>query len=289
MNAGAMPRTLHFDDRAPWGAYAPPPRVRARLQACHRLAAGGRVAQRFAHLVRRPVKYGVHTPLDVEVWGLRLRLMPRGNIAETKMLFAPHRADADELRLLGERLQPGAVFVDVGANAGLYSLHVLARLRERVRVIAVEPDPEMRRRLAFNIAANGLTTIELCATALSDHDGVATLLVNPAQRGENTLQAHEAARAGGERDAVEVPVTTLLALLRARGVERVDALKIDIEGHEPPVLRHFFANAPDALLPGLAITEFKADTADEIGALFASRGYRLRQRTTLNWVFERPR
>jgi FkbM family methyltransferase len=276
-----------FDDESPWGTYRPQGRDAWLLRRCRALAADSGVGERLLKLLRRPIKYGATTPLDVEVWGLRLRLLPRGNVSEAKMLFAPQAADPDELRLLDEHLAPGATFVDVGANAGLYSLRALARHRDGVRVIAVEPDPEMRRRLAFNITTNALHSIEVCALALSDHEGRATLHVKPAQRGESSLEAGATPAAGGTL-AIEVPVTTLLTLLRERGVGRVDVLKIDIEGHEPPVLRHFFAHAPDALLPAIAVTEFKPQTADEIRGLFESRGYRLRQRTPMNWVFERP-
>jgi hypothetical protein len=64
-------------------------------------------------------------------------------------------------------------------------------------------------------------------------------------------------------------------------------LKIDIEGHEPPVLRHLLSHAPQSLWPGAVISEAKADTAADILGLLAERGYRRRQTTKPNFILER--
>lgn len=276
---------LAFDDEAPWGRYAPGALAATLLALSHRVPHGLR---RAVLLLRRPIKYRVHQPLDVTIWGLKLRLLPRGNMSEQKLLFAPQLFDRDELALLAERLPRGGCFVDVGANAGVYSFWAQRCVGPEGRILAVEPDPEMRRRLAFNIASNALDQIEVCPVALSDHAGSAELQVNLAQRGENTLVAAEAARAGGVRESITVPLDTLLNLLQSRGITRVHALKIDIEGHEPPVLSHFLQHAPPSLWPDLVVTEFKVETAPAIEAMFTERGYRRRSRTQLNFIFERP-
>lgn len=145
----------------------------------------------------------------------------------------------------------------------------------------------VRRRLTFNAKNNGLSDIELCPVALSDHEGQAELQVNPRQRGQNTLDLGEARRAGGERQSLTVPLTTLLALLQGKGIGKVDVLKIDIEGHEPPVLRHFLTHAPESMWPGAVISEFKDQTASDILGLFEQRGYRRRETTKLNFILER--
>lgn len=273
-----------FDDQRPWGAYPPSAGIATALKLAHAMPPS---LSALTKLLRRPVKYGVTTPLDLEVWGLKLRLLPRGNMSEQKLYTAPQLFDRDELALLQRRLKPGGVFVDVGANAGVYSFWAHRCMQGRGRIVAVEPDPEMRRRLEFNARGNGLTDIELCPVALSDHEGQAELQVNPRQRGQNTLDLGEAKRAGGERQSLTVPLTTLLALLQGKGIAKVDVLKIDIEGHEPPVLRHFLTHAPESMWPGAVISEFKDQTASDILGLFEQRGYRRRETTKLNFILER--
>jgi len=280
----AMPA---IDASPAWGAYSPKLWQRALLRACHALPGAWPAAQRLVFALRKPIKYGAHLPLDVVIWGQKLRLLPRGNMSEIKLLFAPQFFDRAELALLTEHLRPGGIFVDVGANVGVYSYWAARCVGTGGRIVAVEPDPEMRRRFEFNLHTNGCTQVEVCPVALSDHEGEGELLVNPAQRGENTLARAEAAAAGGERVVHKVPLDTLVHLLGARGVTRIDALKIDIEGHEPVVLGHFFAHAPRGLWPGLAITEYKRQTAPLIEAQFASHGYRRVLFTGLNIAYAR--
>lgn len=273
-----------FQAAEPWGSFPPPAGIAALLALAHTLPPA---LSALTKLLRRPVKYGVSTPLDLTVWGLKLRLLPRGNMSEQKLYTAPQLFDRDEFALLQRRLKPGGVFVDVGANAGIYSFWAHRCMQGRGRILAVEPDPEMRHRLEFNARTNGLTDIELCPLALSDHEGTAELQVNPRQRGQNTLDLGEAQRAGGERQSLTVPLTTLLALLQSKGIVKVDVLKIDIEGHEPPVLRHFLTHAPESMWPQAVISEFKDQTASDILDLFAARGYQRRETTKLNFILER--
>ena len=273
-----------FDDASPWGRYVPKAGVAWRLAVAHRLPPW---LTALVKPLRRPVKYGVMTPLDMEVWGLRLRLMPRGNLSELKLIAAPQLFDRAERALLAARLTGAGVFVNVGANAGAYSFWAHRCMQGRGRIIAVEPDPQMQRRLHFNRVTNGLDDIEICPLALSDHEGEAELSVNLRQRGQNTLEQDEAVRSGDAVQRVTVRVTTLLALLRERGIDHIDALKIDIEGHEPPVIRHFLGHAPPSMWPGLLISEWHPHVATELEPLLVQRGYRRMSSTRLNGVFER--
>ena len=196
-----------FDTGSPWGAYRPAPGIAAALAVAHALPPA---LSALTKMLRRSVKYGVTTPLDLEIWGLKLRLLPRGNMSEQKLYTSPRAFDPEEFALLRRRLHPGSVFIDVGANAGIYSFWAHGCMHGRGRILAVEPDPEMRRRLAFNARTNALTDIEICPVALSDIEGTAELKVKPTQRGQNTLELGEAQRAGGKRQSLSVPLTTLL-------------------------------------------------------------------------------
>ncbi len=89
-----------------------------------------------------------------------------------------------------------------------------------------------------------------------------------------------------------VEVGTLMYALQSGGIEKIDALtfdapKIDIEGHEPPVLRHFFEHAPQSLWPPLAIIEYMPETVGTIESLFAAHGFRRGPQTRLNLTFVR--
>jgi len=133
---------IEFDDQAAWGAYRPGPIIGVPLGIAHRLPY---LLKPLTKILRRPAKYLARTPLDLVIWGLKLRLLPRGNLSEQKFYTAPQLFDPDEFAVLARVLATGGVFVDVGANAGIYSYWATQCMTKGGRILAVEPDPEMRR------------------------------------------------------------------------------------------------------------------------------------------------
>ncbi|MBI1365532.1 MAG: FkbM family methyltransferase [Alphaproteobacteria bacterium] len=222
---------------------------------------------------------------DVSVFGsMKARLHPYDNICEKRVYLTPQHWDPDERRALAKFIERGAgpfVFVDVGANAGLYSLFAASAARRAGRaiaIVAIEADPVMCVRMAFNFAASGVKAKILPYAATAAH-GAVRLQVNARSRGMTRIVED-----GGE--AVEgAPIASMLA---EQGVEHVDAMKIDIEGHEYAALDAFFANAPEALWPRFVIIETSHEDPERAAsALIASRGYKTVMKNRLNAVFER--
>lgn len=142
------------------------------------------------------------------------------------------------LAYLERILRPGDVVVDVGASIG-----VVALLAAKIgcRVLAIEAERGNYDRLRGNIVLNELE-VEPLRIAITDHPGTATLYVFPPhRRGHHTLARDDAAIA---RQTVEC--TTIDEFLESRGIERVDLLKVDVEGAEPEV----FAGAAGSLARG---------------------------------------
>jgi FkbM family methyltransferase len=265
-------------DSAPWGAHAPRGLAGTLLRWFHRLPPRPRFWYRVIRTLRGPLKRGPVRDYDVDVLGLRLRLRTRGNFCETTMLFAPQFYDVPELQWLTDQLQDGGTFLDIGGNIGLYSLVISHRLGDRVQVHTVEPDAELSARMRFNAATNGLQP-QLAATALSDFEGSATLVIDTRQRGQNNLRDDGAAGATTTRD---VPVTTLVRLCEERGIDTIRAMKIDVEGHEPRILGHFFDHAPASLWPRALLIEYVHERDGLMDRLTGSLGYRLVARTPRN-------
>jgi FkbM family methyltransferase len=129
----------------------------------------------------------------------------------------------------GFAILPGQVVVDLGANLGVFATRAAKRVGPAGRVLAVEPHPDNFRRLQGNARRNGLVWLECVQAAAGDRDGETALFVH--ERGIN----HSIVRGSGE--SVTVPLRTVDALVRERGLARVDFLKIDIEGAVPAALR----------------------------------------------------
>jgi FkbM family methyltransferase len=267
-----------------WGSFRPKFLERALIDACRRVPRGW-WGRRLVVLLRRLVKYGGETPLDVEVWGLRLRLHRRGNFSETELLFSPHCFDPAEREILRDRLRPGAVFLDIGANAGAYSFWVCSVLSGDCTVLAVEPDPDLYGRVSFNIGQNRCPGMTALNVAVGGRPGRATLTVNPAVRGQNSLLGIPGA--AGTR-TLEVEVRTLAQVVDERRYDRIDAMKVDIEGMEEMALGPFFEVVDPARWPRLLILEFK-DTEEHrrLRSLLEGLGYTTLRRAGLNLILER--
>jgi FkbM family methyltransferase len=223
-------------------------------------------------------------PLDVERYGARMRLHPYNNNCEKKVLFTPQFFDPQERALLRQRLAEDAVFLDIGANIGAYALFVAAFTGPRARILAVEPQPDVFDRLTFNIGQNPFGTVKAIACAVADKAGELTLFIDPRNRGESSVKI-----VGTHKNAtVRVPAVTLVDLCRSEGIERIDAIKLDVEGAEDLILEPFLRDAPASLLPSLLIIENGADQWQiDLPSLLLKYGYRQIARTRLNLMFER--
>jgi FkbM family methyltransferase len=124
-------------------------------------------------------------------------------------------------------LNPGDLFVDVGANIGIYTLLIASHGCD---VIAVEPARDARRLLEVNLGLNGLkATIVPAALGRVPGQGALT-----AELGSMNYLVPNAAEAGAPDEPVtEVAVTTLDDVLDDRTAAGV---KIDVEGFELDVL-----------------------------------------------------
>jgi FkbM family methyltransferase len=128
--------------------------------------------------------------------------------------------------------QPGMTFLDIGANIGYYTALASGRIGEKGRIIALEPDPENFSYLQQNVAANNARNAVCVPKAASGEAGILRLYVNKQNRGDNRLYANDLCDS-----SYEVEVATVDAVLEECGVERVDLVKLDVQGFEGHVLR----------------------------------------------------
>ena len=244
---------------------------------------GMRVAMAFRRLVMMRLRDD--RPLDVVRWGLRLRLYPCRNGCEKMLLFTPQMYERPELAALSRAIHRAArpfVFVDIGANVGLFSFFVAAHAGRDATILAIEPDPENVRRFRFNCAANPQLRIRLLQIALGASFGAVELLPDLRDRGGTRT----AAAAGNAAGAMLAECAPLLQTLVDGKIERIDALKIDVEGSEASILVPFFRDAGEPLLPRLLIIE-DSDWRNGLMESLVRRGYRIIDRTRLNLIMTR--
>ena len=127
------------------------------------------------------------------------------------------------------------LFIDVGANNGLYSI-LAAVARPGLMGVAFEPYPPVLDILRTNIALNALNTqIRVVECALSDFQGEAALFLPDQAHGLlETSCSLEANFKPGSSEVLKVPIRRLDDVELE---DKVALIKVDIEGHEAAFLR----------------------------------------------------
>lgn len=142
-------------------------------------------------------------------------------------------AEPETYRWLSALAARSRVFLDVGANVGLYTL-ALAATRPDLTVVAFEPVPRVFEALRRNVALNGLSNVRLSAAAVSDRTGTQPLFV-PA--GGVPVEATLLSGLRANTSRIEVPTVTIDRAVEQYGLPGVDLVKVDVEGCELAVLR----------------------------------------------------
>lgn len=267
---------MDFDTSSPWGTWKPQGAAAFSLKVIDRLPNSG-LFRKLAFLLRKPVKNSRQAVYDREIWGLKLRLAARGNLTEQRWLTMANFHDAPEREALAAALHPSAVFLDVGANAGFYTFWALSQRHAGLRVIAVEPTEIMLERMRHNLAANQLTAaVTLFPCAVTPTPGEVVIEEYAGNVGQSAVRTEGSGR--------RVAGRPLLELLNEAQVTGVDAMKIDIEGFEVPVLEAFFNTAPRSLWPRLVIGEIVGEGGEPLKKLLVSHGYRLERCTKMNGI-----
>jgi FkbM family methyltransferase len=211
--------------------------------------------------------------VDIEIFGAPLHISTRGEIglwraskiADSNVIF---RDEAASLLNLAMLLQPRDVFVDVGANVGLYS-SVLSRYRNlfpAAKFVAIEPNPGTAQRLRHSLADAGVEVKNVgasdTATELAFETGVTSGVFRVAAPG----------RTDGVRnircerlDALELPPGDLV-------------LKIDVEDHELPVLEGAAALFAQERVKVVYLDGYRSNT---IPSLLRGHGFQLFDGRTL--------
>jgi FkbM family methyltransferase len=146
--------------------------------------------------------------------------------AGTDAFFRPSW-EAKERAAVSDRLRSAAVFVDVGANQGIYTCLAASMGKH---VVAIEPEAGNLRFLLGNIAANKFK-VEVYPVALGDEPGVLELY------GDGDTASLVAGWAGSSRQFVQrVPVNRLDNVIGDRFADEKIVVKIDVEGFEREVL-----------------------------------------------------
>jgi len=175
-----------------------------------------------------------------DIYGTRFVLYPfdRPNLAA--LVRHPH--DVVEFRAIRSLVGTGHIAFDVGANIGVYSVLLSRLCGSTGRVWAIEPVPDTYWRLRETLALNRCENVTPVQSAVCDVTGVVRMSLFGPQFAEwNTLGTPKMTGPDGKlvspSQSVEVPSWTLDEFCETQRIERINFLKVDVEGFELSVFR----------------------------------------------------
>lgn len=219
------------------------------------------------HRILKPLHTGLGLKGGlVDVLGFKMYLDPK-ECVDSHLWFTPGRYDFKEFDYLMKRFPANGVLVDAGSNIGFWSLR-FAHAFPQSEIYAIEANPRTHAILSKNIAANGYTNIQPINIGISDCEGELPLFCNDTgNRGGDSFSL----AASDRKMSMTVPVNPLAMILRRFKIEKIDVMKLDIEGYEQQVLEKFFTEAAVRLWPKYICTE--VSHTPKVVELILNKGY----------------
>jgi FkbM family methyltransferase len=200
----------------------------ASLRSLRNVPFVGNLIHRLSHRV---------LPLDQKVWariergpaeGLWLELNPR-----TGQGYLRGEAEQAVQAALAQRLRPGMIFYDLGANLGLFTLLAARLVTATGKVFSFEPDPANAATLRRNIQRNGFANVSVVESGIWSSSGdLCFVASDPASPDHGVGKFIER---GAERSGTLLPCVSLDDFVRT--APPPDAIKCDVEGAEVEALR----------------------------------------------------
>ncbi len=207
------------------------------------------------------------------------------NALTLRRAYTLYVKEAGTIDWLNQALQPGDVFLDIGANIGVYTLYAAQRVGPSGHVYAVEPHLPNAVALMENLVVNALgERVSLLTCALAEAPRPARFDYGQWRTGSSRSQL------AGSADHPGLPATSTSRLSELKLAQTADSLvaagairspqvvKIDVDGTELEILRGMRAMLTGKDRPRTLQVECMPDNAHAIEALLGECGYALRHR-----------
>lgn len=172
-----------------------------------------------------------------------------------------------ELSFMRQILKKGDTVFDIGANIGNHSMFFSQQVGNTGKVYSFEPQPQLFYMLCGNLALNSITNVMPFNKGAGKEDGYLWMpnvdYSLKSNFGGLSLQT--------KQEGLRIPITTLDCFI---DIDRVDLIKIDVEGMEHEVV----SGAKEIISkfkPFLFVENDRADKSENLVKLIRSLGYKL--------------
>jgi FkbM family methyltransferase len=203
-------------------------RAPAPVRSLRNIPILGAIIHRLSHVLL-PVGEKIWAQIEAgPAQGIWLELNPR-----TGQNYVLGEAENAVQKILAERLHPGMVFYDLGANIGLFTLLAARLVGEEGKVFSFEPDPAVAARIRRNVERNQFSNVTIVEAGVWSSSGKVNFIPadsSSPDRGVGRFVTEESVASGTPTPCVALDDFTQCAPLP-------NAIKCDVEGAEIEVFR----------------------------------------------------
>ncbi|MBD2297294.1 FkbM family methyltransferase [Nostoc sp. FACHB-190] len=178
-----------------------------------------------------PVKYHLSTDQAKSIPIFWSKVMPFFNSEKGLFNFELWGWDVRELRFLNKFLLPGMVVFDIGAYHGIYSVIAGKQISPTGQVYTFEPTPSHYRRIKQHLWLNKIDNVVVEQLALSNSDGTTEFHI-PVSGVMTVGSLKPSLSSRGKLKAIKVETKRLDTYVEKQGIEKIDIMKVDVEGAE---------------------------------------------------------
>lgn len=227
--------------------------------------------------------FGPFQPVWMQVEpGIKMQLDPYDLVS--RKILETGVWEPESLKAVADHLATNGTFMDVGAHIGYYSLKAAGMVGPNGHVISIEPNPRTVPKLRGNIDASNAGSVRVWPVACASVESTLQLYAAPGSNtGESSLSKENASQEGAAPIAYSVPARPLDAIVKEAQLDRVDVIKIDVEGAEFEVLKgaaHTLDEYRPVLIVELVENQLKSmgTSIDQVTQFLTSHGYAANRR-----------
>ena len=171
----------------------------------------------------------------VNVHGFKMSVLPNDPLGTSSELLIFNSHEPVSTQIINSKLKKGMTCLDIGANIGYYVLLESKCVGSEGNIIAIEPSPINFECLKKNITSLKIENVQAYNIAAGEKDGTINFLIYEGA-GNSCMVIPEGQESRWPGKLIEVHVRKMDSFLLELGINKIDFLRMDVEGYENNVL-----------------------------------------------------
>lgn len=169
----------------------------------------------------------------IKVNDYQMKIIPNDKgISSELMIYGNHEPLTTQI--ISKELDKGMNCLDIGSNIGYYALLESKKIGQLGKVWAIEPSPENFSTLIDNIKLQNNENIKAFNFAIGDKNGEIEFIISKKSNWSKIKEEKDHIEPGDK--IIKVPLKTLDSFSEESNFEKIDLLRMDVEGYENKII-----------------------------------------------------